>query len=311
MGYHPRIETNQFADLITTRTRNSQLWLINNPGLEKAILSYAAKYSNKYKVDLYSLAIHGNHLHCTAQFNNLNRSEFMRDFKSSVAKAVTRYCPSYPGGSLWGRRYSNEFLPGADDTENWFFYTVLQPIKDGLVEKISDYPGYNCFHDAVWGIKRTFKIMNWSAYHKAKRLNPRVKKINFLEKYTLQYQRLPGYENLSQNDYANLMMKKLEARRIEIVNKRYSEGKNFLGRAAILQTKPGSLPLQTKSSTKNSHRPRVLCVCPQRRSEALEWYFSIYRLYKQVSLAYRQGNSLAVFPPGTYKPYCKTCSLIV
>jgi hypothetical protein len=153
--------------------------------------------------------------------------------------------------------------------------------------------------------------MNWSAYHKAKKLNPKVKKIKFLEKYILEYKRLPGYESLSQKEYAKLMMKKLEARRLEIIHKRFSEGKKFLGRKAILQTKPGSLPIQTKNSTRNSHRPRVLCVCPQRRAETLKWYFSIYNLYKQISLAYRQGNSLVSFPPGTHKPYCKTSTLLL
>jgi hypothetical protein len=39
----------------------------------------------------------------------------MRDFNASVARAVPRYCQNYPGGNLWGRRYSQEFLPGEAD----------------------------------------------------------------------------------------------------------------------------------------------------------------------------------------------------
>lgn len=303
MGYHPRIETPQYADFLTTRTRNSELWFVNNPELEKATLGYAAKYTTRYQVSLYALAIEGNHLQSPAQFLLQNRGDFMRDFKAALARAVTRYCPSYPGGNLWGRRYSNEFLPAPEDVENWFFYTVLQPVQDGLVEKISDFPGYNCFHDAVWGIKRKFKVMNWSAYYEAKRWNPRVQKISFLEEYTLEYKRLPGYEHLSQKEYAHLMMQKLEARRLEIVAKRYAEGKGFLGREALLKIKPGALPRQTKVSTRTSHRPRVLCVCAKRRSETLDWYFEVHFRYKEASAAYRKGDYQALFPPGTYRPY--------
>ncbi len=61
--------------------------------------------------------------------------------------------------SLWHRRYSSEFLPDAESIEEYFFYTALQLVSDGLVDRISDYPGYNFFHDAISGIKRTFKIL--------------------------------------------------------------------------------------------------------------------------------------------------------
>lgn len=169
MGYHPRIESAEYTDSLTTRTRNSELWFVNNSELEHAILGRTAKYAERYEVALYALAIEGNHLQGPAKFAHHNRSAFMRDLKSTIARTVPRYTPSYPEGNLWARRYSNEFLPGAQDVENRFFYTLLQPVQDGSVEKISDYPGYNCFNDAIWGIKRDFKVMNWTAYDEARR----------------------------------------------------------------------------------------------------------------------------------------------
>lgn len=176
-------------------------------------------------------------------------------------------------------------------------------MQDGLVEKISEYPGYNCFHDAIWGITRTFKLVNWTAYYEALRRNPKARKIDFLETYTLKYARLPGYENYSRKEYAQLMQKRLEERRLEIVARRRSEGKGFAGRAALLKTPQGSRPRTTKVSNQNSHRPRILSVCPLRRSKAAAWYFSIYFDYKLASQAYRQGDYSVYFPPGTYRPY--------
>lgn len=302
MGYHPRIETSEYADFITTRTRNSELWFINNQQVEEAMLGYTAKYVARYGVTLYAIAIEGNHLQAPAQFHHGNRSDFMRDLKSSIARALPRYNSSFQGGTLWGRRYSNEFLPGPDDIENWFFYTVLQPVQDGLVEKIADYPGYNCFHDAIWGIKRTYKVMNWSKYYEAKRWRRTVRKIDYLETFTLEFQRLPGYEHLSQKEYAHLMIRKLEERRKIVIERRLTAKKGFAGRAYLQKLAPGSLPRQTKTSTPASHRPRVLCVCPERRSTTLAWYFSVYFDYKQASERYRLGESKVQFPPGTYKP---------
>ena len=302
MGYHPRIETSEMADFLTTRTRNSELWFVNNTPLEDAILGYAAKYSTVHEVRLYALAIEGSHIQAPAQFVKQNRAQFMRDFNSSVARAVPRYTEHYPGGRLWGRRYSNEFLPDADDVEEYFFYTVLQPVQDGLVEKISEYPGYNCFHDAIWGVKRKKKVINWGAYYDAKRWNKKVNIKDFIEEFTLEYERLPGYEELSQKEYAVLMQKKLEARRLEVVRARRAKGKSFAGRAVLKNTEQGSLPRNTKTSNSTSHRPRVLSVCPKRRKEGLNWYFEIYFEYKEVSNKYRFGDLTAVFPEGTYKP---------
>lgn len=105
MGYHPRIETNQYADLITSRTRNSELWFANNQPLEREILGYTAKYTARYNISLYAFALEGNHLHMVVQVHDGNRGNFMRDLKSSIAKAIPRCTPSHPGGQVWGRRY--------------------------------------------------------------------------------------------------------------------------------------------------------------------------------------------------------------
>jgi hypothetical protein len=48
-------------------------------------------------------------------------------------------------------------LVDREDIEHYFFYIVLQPVNDGLVDDIREYPGYNCFEDAVTGTTRQYK----------------------------------------------------------------------------------------------------------------------------------------------------------
>lgn len=302
MGYHPRIESESYASFLTTRCVQSRLWFVNNPLLEEAILGYLAKFAARYAVILYAFSIEGNHTHGPAHFPQMNRGDFMRDLNSCIARAVPRYTPEHGGGRLWERRYSGEFLPGDEDIENQFFYTVLQPVQDGLVEKISLYPGYNCFHDAIYGITRKFKVMNWADYNAAVRRGKKVYMKDYVVTVELKYARLPGYEHLTQKDYAKMMLEKLEERRVAIVEKRRAAGLGFVGCEKLLQTKPGSLPRSTKRSTMNSHRPRVLSVCPIRRAECKAWYFDIYFRYKEASYEYRHGRFDAEFPFGTYPP---------
>lgn len=290
------------GNLLTTRSIRSRLWFVNNSKLETACLGYAAKFSKRYAVNLYAFAIEGNHIHATALFPLENRAAFMRDLNSCIGRAVSRHIDNYIGGPLWARRYSVEYLPDEPDIEKYFFYVVLQPVQDGLVEKISQYPGYNCFYDAVNGIKRKFKVINWAAYNAAKRYK-HVNIKDFTEIVTLEYARLPGYEHLSQKEYAKLMHEKLEERRLEIVKNRYSKGETFMGREKLKLVRAGTIPKNTKTSSRTTHRPRILSLSNKSRAAAKSWYFTIYYAYKDASIRFRKGDMTVVFPPGTYRPY--------
>ncbi|MEY4668951.1 MAG: hypothetical protein RL518_1650 [Pseudomonadota bacterium] len=300
MSYHPRIECKDVASFQTTRTRNSELWFVNNSPLEEAILGYAARYATRYEAKIFALAIEGNHIQKVAVFPKANRASFMRDFNSAVARAVPRYQAHYPGGPLWRRRYSAEYLVGDPDIEDRFFYTVLQPVNDGLVDDIRDYPDYNCFEDAITGRARQFRVIKWKEYNDARRWNPAVAIENFTEMCTLKYERLPGYEDLSQEQYVAMMRKKLQLRTAEVLKAR--NGKPSLGAAQLKKIRPGALPKKTKTSGPKDHRPRVLSKDHERRSAGEAWYFSIYFKYRERSKRYRSGEVDVEFPQGTYKP---------
>jgi len=300
MGYHIRVECADVASLQTTRTRNSELWFVNNNELESAILGYLARYVTRYEVDIYAFAPEGTHIHNVSMFPKANRSHFMRDFNSSVARAVDRYQKDYPGGGLWGRRYSAEPLVGNPDVEDYFFYTVLQPVNDGLVNDISEYPDYNCFEDAVTGRARQYTVVNWKKYHDARRWNKSVSVDDYTDTYTLTYKRLPGYEKLSQDEYAKLMREKLAERTAAILEKRGH--KPPLGANRLKQVVPGSLPKNTKTSGPLDHRPRVLSKDPVRRGCGKDWYFKIQVQYKEASARFRAGELDVEFPKGTYRP---------
>jgi len=300
MGYHPRIECTDIASLQTVRSRNSELWLVNNQELEQAILGYLARYTTRHEVELYAFALEGNHTHNAAKFPKANRAFFMRDLNSSIARAVARHQSEYPGGNLWQRRYSSEHLVADSDIEDYFFYIVLQPVNDGLVRDIKDYTGYNCFEDAITGTEREYTVVNWKEYNDARRWKRSVSIDDFTETYTLKYTRLPGYEELSQEDYAKLMRKKLAERTKAVLEARGD--KPVLGAERLSEIKPGSRPKKTKTSGPRDHRPRVLSKDSVRRSAGETWYFSIYFEYQEASKNYRSGDLDAKFPKGTYKP---------
>lgn len=302
MGNVPRIEISSKASFITSMIRNHEMWLANQPKLEQVLLGYLAKYATKYGVTLYAVAFEGSHHHEVALFPKLNRAAFMRDFNAMIAKSIQRHAKSYPGGKVFARPYSEEKAWDPEDIEIMFFYTALQPVNDGLVDDLKDYPFYNFFEDAITGRTRTFKVMNWTAYNEARRWNPNVKAELFLENYDLKFARLPGYEHLSDLEYANKMRAKLKFHQDEIIKKRKAAGKPTVGREKLVTVVPGSPAKHPKTSNRWEKRPRILAKDPRSCRQGYDWFWDVVQEYRAASSQFRSGDLATVFPIGTYKP---------
>lgn len=301
-GNHPRIYRPDWGLLLTARCADSAMWLVNNKKVDQALLMELAVCTERYNPKIFAFAIEGNHYHIDAQFVDGGLSDFLRDYNSWIANHLPLLVPEFKGGRLWGRRASSEQLPGPEDIEDRFFYTVLQPVNDGLVERISEFPGYNCFSDAVNGVTRKFKVLDTARYNSDARWKKNIRREDYIREITFTFERLPGYENLSQKEYSILMHKKLEERRLKIVAERKAAGKGFLGPEALKKVRPGTRPRNTKKSTLESKRPRILCVCPIRREKSKDWYFTTLFTYQEASRRYRAGELNMEFPPNMYRP---------
>ena len=294
-----RVESRDMVQLITFRTINSALWFVNNKLLEERILAYLAKYINKYQVKLYGFSMVGSHVHLLARFPKANRAAFCRDLGARMAEAVRILVENFRGGPLFARRYTCQYLPLDKDITKYFYYSALQAVESGLAERISDYPGYNSFHDASLGIKRTYKFFRYGDYNDARRKNSKVPKKSFWEYHELSYERLPEFKSLNKHNYRKTLLSGVEARRAELVTKRTAEGKSFLGRERLRKVTPGSFPRSPKTG---GVRPIALSICAETKRKVLQWYFSVVAQYRLASEAYRNGDFNVSFPEGTYRP---------
>ncbi len=305
--YDLSVESEKYLWFITTRTLNERLWFINNPILEYYILAFLAKYSKIYEVELYAFCLMGNHYHLLARFPKRNRASFLRCLNSIIAKLVSSYVSNYPGGKLWGRRAKVQAVPVTSCCIDTFLYSALNPTSTGLVKDPKDYPSYNSFNDAIENKVITFKMLNRSKYYKRKQYDVDAKKQDFIETYYLSFKRLPIYQNISQNQYKEIMLKKYEEKRKDLIKDRQDKGKNFPLVKKILKISAGAKPYQSKKSTKESKRPLILTRCYETKKEYLSWYFNIVEAFRNAASKFKNGIMHAVFPIGTYRPI--TCNL--
>jgi len=286
----------------TTRTIGSCLWFINNPVFDACVLAYLARYQELYQVEIYAFVIMGNHYHLLARFPLRNKAAFFRSLNAIISKLTASRVKTFDGGKLWARRVRVQAVPLDGDILNQFYYCALNPVAAGLCRQLKDYKSYSSFSDAIHGRKRKFTVVNWQRYNNLKRKCPTLKPKDCETTHTLTYSRLPGFETLSKSQYASRMLKELEKRRGEVIQKRLSERKGFATAETLKKQYPGTKPKATKTSTRETHRPLVLTSCLKAKQTFLDFYFGMLGAFKLASHKFRNGIANYEFPPGTYLP---------
>lgn len=303
-----RIEDPDKYVLITSKTIGSRLWFANNKELEERILGFLAMNVEKYKVELYGFQLMGNHYHLLAKFPEGKMSHFMRDLNSKISNSVKLLVPNFDEGPVFKRRFSSQYITEEETLEKYFFYCGLQPVRHRLCKSEEDYPGYKFFSDAINGVVRECKYFAYGEYKRAKLKDPSVKKENYWKRFKLKYSLLPKYSGLSKEDYRELLKKKYEGKRNELIDRYKSEGLGFCNREELLRVEPGDYPKDVKKGV--GTRPVVLSVSSKVYRELVKWYLKICESYRAVSKKFRGGEFSVEFPKGTYRPpgICCVCS---
>ena len=305
----PKVIKPEFPEnvvLITSRTSKSKLWFPTKPSFANFFCSALARLQERYKVIIYGFCLMGNHYHLVAQFPEANRASFERDLNSIIALSLKNYVSEFSGGRLWEKPYKFQLLPNKEDVENWFLYTILNPVSSG----VTDYP-FSAGRANSWAIiekggAQEFEWLDRTRYENARRKNPNVNPRRYISTHTLKVSRLPGYEDLSLPDYIAKLSEKIRTRRENIINERKASGKGFLGERKLACQPLGSKPKKTKRSSRYSYNPLVLSLCWRTKRRFIKLYLQICRAYARASVRFRQGDTAAEFPHLTYKPVVLT-----
>jgi putative transposase len=303
MPRHHRIESSQETYLITTRTIESRLWLVNNAKLHERICAFLARYREMYQIKLHAFVIMGNHYHLVARFPQTNRKKFMSSFNGMLAKLVASHSPTFTQGKLWGCRYSAQCLPHHEDIERAVLYCALNPVSTGLVALPNQYNTYNSFTLASHHHRREHTIFLREQYNQAVR--QRVSKVDpaeFTVTHTLAYDRIPGYEELSDSQYTARLLQRHTEQHESILAARSEAGQTFPPLSSLKTIHTGATPRATKTTDRNGHHPLVISNCALARQLYIEHYLECRAQYIEASARYRAGDFTAPFPAGMHRP---------
>ena len=127
--------------MLTRRTVARQFLLRPDKEMNHIIEFETAKASARHGLEVHGAVGMSNHVHFVATDTTGDRSCFMRDAMSGIARARNNYIGRK--GYVWGAgQYSDVLLPDENSLQRKLLYTWLNPVRAGLVEQVEDWPGF-------------------------------------------------------------------------------------------------------------------------------------------------------------------------
>ena len=127
---------------VTRRCHRREYLLTPNDEVRNLLGYLATVLSQERNIDLLNIAAEPNHYHANVKDHDANLPEFTRDFHSFSARALNRMF--HDEGSIWNcSQTSHVSLEDDEAVLDKMLYSVLNPVKDGLVENVEEYPGLN------------------------------------------------------------------------------------------------------------------------------------------------------------------------
>ena len=277
----PRRHIEGQSVMLTRRCRDRYFFL--RPGKDvNSITRYEfSKAANRYGLEIHGLMVMSNHPHIIATDYRADRSDFMRDSMSGIAKNGNKLHGR--SGSFWDeKRYNDVILLDQDALEEKLLYVWLNPVEAGLVKRAEDWPGYKILPDD-WGKK--VKIPR-SGVHNER--NPEY--IEFVA------QPPPGYEEMTLEEvkaHFNALLKEAEN---EIGARFRKIGKKFMGIKKIRKIDPFEQP--KKEEEKTELTPMFASKNRQNMMRAIEIYKTFIDEYETKRQRWQLGKKVE-FPCGT------------
>ena len=284
---------------------SNALDLANNltpvPSLIDVIGVAVAAALEKYPINIHWVEANINHLTIgfSAHPQHLaNIPDFFRTVNSYVAVKINVKLDR--DGHVWAGPYRPTVCTDEMSAEDQLLYCLTNPVKDGLVERISESPYFTCYRALAKGETMRFWRINWTAYDLAG--GPRKKSHrpkDYLEWYDLELTPLPDQVDWPAHKRQAWVRAQVREMEQNVRDEFRAVGRSAMGVAAQFQTDPRSRPRNPKRSG-----PQPLChsSSAEGRREFRRCFKEVRRAHREASIDYRMGNWDREFPEGTFRP---------
>jgi len=273
--------------LLTRRTSQRQFLLRPAPLVNQIFEYCLAHAANKYSIQVHAWCVMSNHYHMVVTDPQGTVPAFMSWLNEFLAKSLN---------ALHGR-WENFFSPGSysmvrlespEDILDKMVYTLVNPVRAGLVARSRHWPGSS---SRLKGLQKPLAVARPTHFFRSKGpMPPQVE---------MSLARPPGFEGETDEEFEQRLLQRIEAREQEIREEAQREHRTFLGSRAALRIRPTDAP-KTREPRRNCN-PRVASRDRELRKAALAGLREFRSEYRRCWGRWRDGDRSVVFPYGTYQ----------
>jgi putative transposase len=273
--------------MITRRCTQRQFLMRPDKATNNAFIYCLAEAAARFRIQVLFTIAMSNHHHSGIYDPQGNYPAFLEHFHKHFAK-----CQNALRGR-WENFWSSEQtsvvrLVDPSDAIEKMTYALTNPVKDGLVECAHHRPGVTSLEAILHGRPLTAS----RPVHFFREDGPMP------ETVTLSFARLPGFEGMTEREFAELVADRVRQAEETAFVARRDTGSSVLGRGAVLKQRWSDRP-----STREPRRhldPRVAARSKWSRIEALLRNRAFRDAYLAARATFVAGIRDVCFPAGTY-----------
>jgi REP element-mobilizing transposase RayT len=283
---------------VTDRTIHGRYLLLPTPLLKKTAIGALGRAQRLYGVRIFGFACLSNHFHLLLEVDDVETlAKFMGCFVSKLAREV---------GHLHGwkekvfpKRYESILVTGEEQAQiARLKYLLAHGCKEGLVERIEDWPGAHCVHALLTGEPLEGIWHERKQETRARNRGQEVAPSQFETPETVTFDPLPCWQHLSPEEQRQRIARLVQEIEAEAATERRKTGKRVLGVAAILAQDPHGHPERPKKEP----APFVHATTKAARLVFREVYALFVAAYREAAAKLRKGNRAVLFPVGSFPP---------
>ena len=300
MGMHPRWIQADKAYAQTQRTIDRQFFFKPEPVVRNSIGAAAVRAQQKHPVKIFWLEFNINHEQngiapVSDSFEDLNNLVlFKQTFHKILVYELNKHFERE------GAMFSTppRTVPCLDNPslEQQFFYAVTNPVKDGLVEKVSHWKGFSSYPQLAQGKDEVFTWYDRTAWHKDQKKKP-------LQAYRksgrIEYTPLPSLAHLKPAQRESYIRREVRVIEQAFRFERANNNQRVISAQKLEKIDPRRRPKTRPTRTK---KPLCHCSCATLAATYKILLFQFLEAYAKASAEYRRGKHDVVFPAGSYKP---------
>jgi hypothetical protein len=283
---------------VTCRTLHARFLLRPCPQWNQIATGVLGRAQRLYGVQIHLVTFLSTHFHLLATFRSAGQmADFMRYVNTNLAKEAGRLVDWRE--KLFPRRYQAIAVTEEDGAQiERFRYILAHGVKEGLVERLREWPGVHCARALLEDQPLEGLWFNRTQEYAARKRREEYDRLRYAEPETVTLAPLPCWRDLSEETRRLRIAEMVEEIEAEATRMREQTGRPALGAQAILAQDPHSRPRRPKKSP----APRVHAASKRARQEFIQAYRLFVSAFRSAAEKLRGGDREARFPVGCFPP---------